>query len=40
MCPGLHGDWSLHKQHPRKFSGVHDFLSLTAELLKTRSLRY
>ena len=35
MCSELYGDWSPHNQH---FSGIHDFLSLTAKLLKTRSL--
>ena len=38
MCTELYGDnWSLHNQH---FSGINDFLSLTAKLLKTLSLRY
>ena len=39
MCPELYGDWSLHNRHSLKFSSVHDFLSLTAKLLKTLSLR-
>ena len=33
----IYGDWSLHNQH---YSGINDFLSLTAKLLKTFSLRY
>ena len=37
MCTELYGDWSLQNQH---FSGINDFLSLTAKLLKTLSLRY
>ena len=37
MCTTHYGDWSLHNQH---FSGIIDFLSLTAKLLKTLSLRY
>ena len=35
MCTDLYGDWSKHNQH---FSGINDFLSLTAKLLKTLSL--
>ena len=34
MCTEHYGDWSLHNQH---FSGINDFLSLTAKLL-TNSL--
>ena len=37
MCTEQYGDWSLHNQ---RFSGINDFLSLTAKLLKTFSLRY
>ena len=37
MCMELYGDWSLHNQH---FSGINDFLSQTAKLLKTLSLSY
>ena len=37
MCAELYGDWSLQNQN---FSGINDFLSLTAKLLKTLSLRY
>ena len=37
MCTEHYGDWSLHNHH---FSGINDFLSLTAKLLKTLSLRY
>ena len=36
MCTEFYGDWSLQNQH---FSGINDFLSLTAKLLKTLSLR-
>ena len=34
MCSELYGDWSLHNH----FSGINDFLSLTAKLLKTLSV--
>ena len=37
MCTELYGDWSLHNQ---RFPGINDFLSQTAKLLKTLSLRY
>ena len=37
MCTEHYGDWSLHNHH---FSGINDFLSVTAKLLKTLSLRY
>ena len=37
MCTELYGDWSLHNQH---FSGINDFLSQTAKLLKTLCLRH
>ena len=35
VCTELYGDWSLHNQH---FSGINDFLSQAAKLLKTLSL--
>ena len=35
MSTERYGDWSLHNQH---FSGINDFLRLTAKLLKTLSL--
>ena len=45
MCTEHYGDWSLPETHKglkrdnQHFSGNNDFLSLTAKLLKTLSLR-